>query len=129
MQKFNHFTARKQYLKIWSAYFFLLIFKLYSKSLQPDRTVPKEQSNFAILAFSSLAVSGSALCMLGTISCFCCHLHTFLKMIFFFKKFFQEHYQSTRGSNGLDPDQDQQSGPDLGPNCLQRLLADDLIHC
>ena len=27
-------------------------------------------------------------------------------------------------SNGLDPDQDQHSvGPDLGPNCLQRLLT------
>ena len=31
-----------------------------------------------------------------------------------------------RVSNGLDPDQVQRSvGPDLGPNCLQRLLADD----
>ena len=29
-------------------------------------------------------------------------------------------------SNGLDPDQDQHSvGPDLGPNCLQKLSADD----
>ena len=29
-------------------------------------------------------------------------------------------------SNGLDPDQDQHSfGPDLGPNCLQRISADD----
>ena len=35
---------------------------------------------------------------------------------------------STR-SNGLDPDQDQQSvGPDLGPNCFQRLSADDKSH-
>ena len=31
-------------------------------------------------------------------------------------------------SNGLDPDQDQYAvGPDLGPNCLQRLSADDKI--
>ena len=31
-----------------------------------------------------------------------------------------------RVSNSLDPDQDQQNvGPDLGPNCLQRLSADD----
>ena len=30
-----------------------------------------------------------------------------------------------RVSNGLDPDQDRHSvGPDLGPNCLQMLLAD-----
>ena len=29
-------------------------------------------------------------------------------------------------SNGLDPDQDRSYvGPDLGPNCLQRLSADD----
>ena len=29
-------------------------------------------------------------------------------------------------SNGLDPDQDRRFvGPDLGPNCLQRLSADD----
>ena len=29
-------------------------------------------------------------------------------------------------SNGLDSDQDRQSvGPDLGPNCLQRLSADN----
>ena len=28
-------------------------------------------------------------------------------------------------SNGLDPDQDRHSvGPDLGPNCLQKLSAD-----
>ena len=31
-------------------------------------------------------------------------------------------------SNSLDPDQDESSvGPDLGPNCLQRLSADDNI--
>ena len=29
-------------------------------------------------------------------------------------------------SNGEDPDPDRRSvGPDLGPNCFQRLLADD----
>ena len=32
-------------------------------------------------------------------------------------------------SNGLDPDQDLRSvGPDLGPNCLQRLSAVDKSH-
>ena len=52
-----------------------------------------------------------------------------------FKKFCQEHYQRSRVSNSLDPDQDRHSvgpvsnsldpdqdrhsvGPDLGPNCL-----------
>ena len=52
-----------------------------------------------------------------------CHLLIFFK-INFFKKFFQEYHQSV--SNSLDPDQGQHFvGPDLGPNCLQRLLADD----
>ena len=32
-------------------------------------------------------------------------------------------------SNGLDPDQDQHSvDPDLGPNCLQRLIADKKLQ-
>ena len=34
-------------------------------------------------------------CMLGNCSCFCCRLLTFFKMNFF-KKFFQEHYQSVK---------------------------------
>ena len=33
-------------------------------------------------------------------------------------------------SNRLDPDEDQlYVGPDLGPNCLQRLSADDKSCC
>ena len=43
----------------------------------------------------------------------------------FFEKLFQEHI-TIRVSNGLGPDQDQHPvGPDLGPNCLQRLSADN----
>ena len=40
-------------------------------------------------------------------------------------------FQNTiRISNGLDTDQDQHSvGPDLGPNCLQRLSVDDKNRC
>ena len=44
------------------------------------------------------------------------HLLTFFKIIVF-KPFFQEHYQSVKQFGSV--------GPDLGPNCLQRLLADD----
>ena len=47
---------------------------------------------------------------------------------FFSKSLIQKvfHMNTIRVSNGLDPDQDQPSvGPDLGPNCLQRLSADD----
>ena len=40
-----------------------------------------------------------------------------------FKKLFQE---SGRVSNSLDSDQDRHSvGPDLDPNCLKRVTADD----
>ena len=43
----------------------------------------------------------------------------------FFKSNFLKK-RSFRVSNGFEPDQDQQNiGPDLGPNCLQRLCADD----
>ena len=60
------------------------------------------------------------LCMLDNFSCFCCCLLAFFK-INLFKKFFQEHY--IRVSKGLDSEQDRLCiSPDLGPNCLQRLL-------
>ena len=56
-----------------------------------------------------------------------CHLLIFYK-INFFKKIIARIPSSV--SNSLDPDQDQMSGsrfvvPDLGPNCLQKLSADD----
>ena len=45
----------------------------------------------------------------------------FSRFSFFFKKIFRNHI---RVSNSLDSDQDRPSvGPDLGPNCLQRLSA------
>ena len=57
-----------------------------------------------------------------------CHLLTFFEYNFF-KKFFQEHYQPIRASNGLDSDQDRCSvGPDLDPNHLKRLSADGNSH-
>ena len=46
----------------------------------------------------------------------------FFFKIIFFEKYFQEYHQS----NILDPDQAQLFvGPDLGPNCIQRLSSDD----
>ena len=49
-------------------------------------------------------------------------LQKFFK-IAFFKKFFQDHYQSVKS---LDPDHDQcYVGPYLCPNYLQTLSADD----
>ena len=52
-------------------------------------------------------------------------LLTFFKITFFKKKTFWKHTVL----NGLDPDQDRRAvGPDLGPNRLQRLPADDKIR-
>ena len=57
------------------------------------------------------------LCMMGNCSCFCCHLLTFFRIIFF-QKILPKN--TVRVSNSLDPDQDRRSfGPDLGPNCLK----------
>ena len=72
--------------------------------------------------------------MLGNFSRFCCRLLRFFllssvelfKKNNYFQKEIQDHYQC---QNSLDPDQDGSFiGPDLGPNCLQRLSADD-SHC
>ena len=47
-----------------------------------------------------------------------------LKFVF---RFFSQNFSNTIiVSNCLEPDQDRQNvGPDLGPNCLQRLSADN----
>ena len=59
--------------------------------------------------------------MLGKLSCFCCHLLTFFPNNSFRKG------DTTGMSQEMDPDHDQfcSSVPSLGPNCLQRLSADD----
>ena len=55
--------------------------------------------------------------------------HNFCHLPFFFSKLTisKNSFRNTiRVSNGLDPDQDRHFvGPDLGPNCLQRLSADE----
>ena len=62
--------------------------------------------------------------MLGNFSHdFCCHLVTFSKLFFFSKNSFSN---TIRMPYGLGQDQDRHSVvPDLGPNYLQRLSADD----
>ena len=56
--------------------------------------------------------------MLGNFSYFFSHLLTLIK---------NNSYRDTVSvSSSLDSDQDRQNvGPDLGPNCLQRLSADN----
>ena len=55
-------------------------------------------------------------------------MHFFSSADFFSKSTFPKNsfMNTIVVSNGCDPDQDRQKvGPDLGPNCLQRLSADD----
>ena len=48
-----------------------------------------------------------------------------LSVVFFKMNFFKKNSGILSVANGLDPDQDQQNvGPDLGPNCLHRLSED-----
>ena len=66
-------------------------------------------------------------CMLGICSCFCCHLLTFSLIFRFSKNSFKNNISV---SNCLDQDQDGHSfSPNLGPNCLHRLSADDKSRC
>ena len=61
--------------------------------------------------------------MLSTFSCFCCRLFSILP--------FQDVLSGTliESQTFLDPDQDRRSvGPDLDPNCLQRLSTDDKVN-
>ena len=53
----------------------------------------------------------------------CCRLLTFFK-INVFKKFYQEHYSSIK-QLGSRSGPMFHVGPDLGPNCLQRISAED----
>ena len=50
--------------------------------------------------------------------------------MYMFNVFSKNSFRNTiRVSNGCDPDQERHSvGPDLDPNCLQRLSADDKSH-
>ena len=54
-------------------------------------------------------------------------LHAFLTSADFFKTFSKNNFRNTiRVSNSLDPDQARHFvGPNLGPNCLQWLSADN----
>ena len=63
------------------------------------------------------------LCMLGNFSSFFCRLLHFFFKINFFKKFFLERYQSVKRFGSRSDGRYVSS--DLGPNCLQRLSADD----
>ena len=60
--------------------------------------------------------------MLGNFSWICCCLLTFSKLTCLKDSF----GNTIRVATSLDPDQDRHTvSPDLGPNCLQTLSADD----
>ena len=69
------------------------------------------------------------ICMLGNLACFFVICGGFFFFFFFFKLTFSKgkSFRNTiRVSNSLDPDQARRFvRPDLGPNCLQRLSADN----
>ena len=68
-------------------------------------------------------ISFLTLCMLGNVSCFCLSSADLFSKLTFSKTSIRS---TMTVSNGLDTDQDRRFvGPDLGPNCLQRLSADD----
>ena len=63
------------------------------------------------------------LCMLSNFSGFLLSSAGFFQKLTFSKNSFRN---TIRVANGFDPDQDRRSvGPDLDPNCLQRLSADE----
>ena len=64
---------------------------------------------------------GLTLCMLGNFACF------YVSADFFQNQLFRKILSGVPSvSNSLDPDQVRHYvGPDLGPNCLRRLSADD----
>ena len=64
--------------------------------------------------------------LINTFACWLCFMIYFHLLTCFqnlaIKKIYQENYQIVL--NGLDTDQDRHYvGPDLGPNCLQRLIT------
>ena len=82
-----------------------------------DNNYTPDQTTWVLMLTSVLIIS-----MLGIF------LHVLLSSADFFQRTFSKHSfrNSIRMTNGLDPDQDRRSvGPDLGPNCLKRLLTDD----
>ena len=71
------------------------------------------------------------LCMFSNLCSVIFHSFVLVCADFFSKlTYSKKSFRNTiRGSNSLDPDRDRHSvGPDLGPNCLQRLSADDKNH-
>ena len=62
------------------------------------------------------------------LACWVILLAFFRSADFFLQKFYQKYYklETIKVSNRLDPDQARHFvGPDLDPNCLQRLSADN----
>ena len=78
------------------------------------KTSLRQYNEYTTLTFISLSPW-----MLGIFSCFCWPLLTFFLKLAFSNNSFRNTF---RVSNSLDPDQEQHfMGPDLGPNCLQKM--------
>ena len=111
-----------------------------TNSADPDQLASSEAVIWIYSVCKDRLYPGSAglgltRCMLGNFACFFFVICGFLFLNFFFQKnlsgiFSKKSFRNTiRVSNSLDPDQARHFvGPDLGPNCLQRLSADDKCH-
>ena len=77
---------------------------------------------WVIIGCITVFISFLTHCILGNFSCILSSADFFSKLIFQKNSF----RNTIRMSNSLDPDQVRQIvGPDLGPNCLPKLSADD----
>ena len=97
-----------------------------SNSLDPDQDRENVDSDLGPNCLKRLSAYDKSPCMLGNFNDFCCRLPVFLKINFSKSSF----CVINRVSSSLNTDHDRQNvGPDLGPNCLQRLSADEKSRC
>ena len=95
-----------------------------SNSLDPNQAERFIWPDLGLNCLQRSAADNKILCILGSWVIFACFFADhFFKTNFFQKNSFRN---TTRMSNSLDPDQAQHFvEPDLGLNCLQKLLANN----
>ena len=112
-----------KFLDLKSDFYQFIALKIYFDNVDPEEMAHISNLIKGYHVWFYFAFVELTLCMLGN------YFMLLLALTFLFKiYFFQKH--SFRNiitlSNSFDPDQDRQlDGPDLGPNCLQRLSTDD----
>ena len=122
-------------LRIWS-YLYLQQFQLYQES-EPHAHLRCHAGNDSLVLLMIATICNMDVNLIASVVTFstyffACwvtvHATVAVCWLFFSKLSFSKiYFRSTiRVSNSSDSDQDRRFvGPDLGPNCLQRLFADD----